>query len=864
VTTPERRAHEAHRSGKQAGNSGHPAVGARRLRGGLALLGWHEREDGRPDDVPAQYRALAARLLISLAHLESELGRPAYGLRLLDQAERLGVRDDKGILLHQRGLLLLRMGRWGDALAQLTAAEPCLADDAEPLAATLLNRGVLYLNTGDVRMARNDLLRAMRISVEADIELIAAMATNNLGYCDLLAGDIPAALHLFDMAAVMYERIAPGMLSTLETDRARALLAAGLASDAAVDLDNAVTAFRRQHSHQNCAEAELSRADAALAVGHLAESRRWAGVAMRRFQARGNAAWAALAELTRLRASPGIATGTWRGPARLRGPRPVRVAAAASQLADRLRGHGLRADAAHAELIAARALVATGRRDEAARHLAAAGSARLLPLEVAIVRRLARAELAALDARPATALAELRAGLDMLHTRRGQLGSLDLQTGAAALGVQLADMGLRLVLDRGSARHVFSWLERSRAQAFRVRPVRPPDDPEAAAVLAELRQLSSLIRTAELNGAPDPAHVARRTELQRLVRQRSWEVGGLGETVAEAPAPEVARVLDSSGQVYVGILIRDGRMLAVTIKQGRVRLANLGDSVVAAEAARRLTADLDAFAGRRLPTRLEAVIRESIRRNTDVIHAEVVAPLLPVLEDLGAVIVPAGPLAGVPWSMLPGLRGRPVTIAPSAAAWLSAWRGVQGTSGHAEDRGAELRPILVAGPDLRHAIPEVAELAKLYPGSNPLVDQDATVEKTLRALDGADLAHLAAHGHHDRDNVLFSSLDLADGPLMAYDVQRLSTAPKQVVLSACDVGRTVVRPGDEILGFTAALLHIGTPTVISSVTRVADEAAVEVMTAYHRALRTGIRPAAALAVASEAEPLSPFVCFGAG
>ena len=121
----------------------------------------------------------------------------------------------------------------------------------------------------------------------------------------------------------------------------------------------------------------------------------------------------------------------------------------------------------------------------------------------------------------------------------------------------------------------------------------------------------------------------------------------------------------------------------------------------------------------------------------------------------------------------------------------------------------------------------------------------------LRALDGAPLAHLAAHGHHDRENVLFSRLDLADGPLMAYDVQRLSRPPRHVVLSACDVGRTVVRPGDEILGFTAALLHLGTPTVISSVSRVDDETALAIMTAYHRALSAGSRPAEALAQAAD-------------
>jgi CHAT domain-containing protein len=74
----------------------------------------------------------------------------------------------------------------------------------------------------------------------------------------------------------------------------------------------------------------------------------------------------------------------------------------------------------------------------------------------------------------------------------------------------------------------------------------------------------------------------------------------------------------------------------------------------------------------------------------------------------------------------------------------------------------------------------------------------------------------------------------------------------------------VVRPGEEILGFTAALLYMGTATVTASVTRVGDAAAVGMMTAYHRLLAAGTRPAEALAEAALTEPFSPFVCFGGG
>jgi tetratricopeptide (TPR) repeat protein len=853
LASTESRAREAHHRGLREANAGRPAVGARHICAGLLELGWEEN-DKQPDarQVHRDHHALAARLLMSLAHHEAEQGRTEYGLRLLDRAEGLAAAGDRGVLLSQRGLLLMRMWRGSDALRTLNEATALLegnTQETEILAGALLNRSFLHLNVGEVRRARADLGWCQRIAADEGYDLIAAKAVHNLGYCDLLAGDVPAALQLFNAAADSYRLSAPGFLPVLATDKARALLAVGLAGDAAMELDSAIAAFRRQRLDQDLAEAELTRSQAALAAGEPAIARRWAAAAERRFRRRGNDACACLAELTRLRArsvSPG---------------RPGHVVGEALLLAGRLRGCGLSNDADVAELIAARALIAAVRPAEARRRIA--GVRRRGPavsLDLSLLRRLARAELAELEGQPGAALAELRAGLAMVHARRGRLGSLDLQTGAAALGADLAAAGLRLALDRGSAPLVFAWLERSRAQAFRVRPVRPPSDPQAAAVLAELRQLSYLNRKAELNGYRNPGMITRRAELQHEIREHSWQVGGLGETKASASMGEVRAALIESRQSMISLLGRDGRLLAVVLRNGTARLVDVGDLDTAAEAARRLNADLDTLAGRRLPARLEVVIRASIRCQTEALTAEIVAPLRSSLGDDGVVLVPTGALGSVPWSLLPDLRGRPVTVCPSASSWLAAWR-----RGQAAAPGPLAGPpLLVAGPDLIHAAGEVTEIAKIYPGCRPLLAEAATVSATVHALDGAPLAHLAAHGHHDRENVLFSRLDLADGPLMAYDIQQLAAAPRQVVLSACDVGRTVVRPGEEILGFTAALLYVGTATVISSVTRVADDDAVGMMTGYHRALRSGARPAEALARAALAEPFSPFVCFGSG
>ena len=107
----------------------------------------------------------------------------------------------------------------------------------------------------------------------------------------------------------------------------------------------------------------------------------------------------------------------------------------------------------------------------------------------------------------------------------------------------------------------------------------------------------------------------------------------------------------------------------------------------------------------------------------------------------------------------------------------------------------------------------------------------------LAAINGAQLVHVAAHGRHQRESPLFSSIRLADGPVVGYDLDRVPDPPQQVVLSACDLGQATVRPGDEALGLTRALLHSGTSTVISGVAKVSDSR-------RRRAADGGLPPAA--------------------
>jgi CHAT domain-containing protein len=125
---------------------------------------------------------------------------------------------------------------------------------------------------------------------------------------------------------------------------------------------------------------------------------------------------------------------------------------------------------------------------------------------------------------------------------------------------------------------------------------------------------------------------------------------------------------------------------------------------------------------------------------------------------------------------------------------------------------------------------------------------------------------VAAHGVHQPENPLFSSVRMADGPVFAHELDQTHQAPEHVVLSACEVGLATVRPGDEALGLASVLLHLGTRSVIAGVARVGDEVAEQTMAAYHRRLAGGADSAHALAealVEVDVDVPPPFVNFGA-
>jgi CHAT domain-containing protein len=109
------------------------------------------------------------------------------------------------------------------------------------------------------------------------------------------------------------------------------------------------------------------------------------------------------------------------------------------------------------------------------------------------------------------------------------------------------------------------------------------------------------------------------------------------------------------------------------------------------------------------------------------------------------------------------------------------------------------------------------------------------------------LVHFAAHGTFRADSPLFSALELDDGPLTVYDLERLQRAPHRVVLSSCSSALGGPSGADELLGLVSALVALGSAGVVASVVPVNDPATVPLMLDLHSRLRAGNDLAEALA-----------------
>jgi len=787
-------------------------------------------------------RAREADVLASLGTALVFAGRTRSGLAAYTAALRYARGVVAGRIRMRRASVLLTLGRHHEALDDLRPSVAVLrrANDAVWEARALTARAFVHLALGVVERAEADMDRTERLYAAVGQELESAMARHNRGLVVFRAGDLPAALTLLDEAAARYEALEAAM-PDLSIDRCAVLLAAGLPRDALEEADRAIGDLQQIRGQATKrAELLLTAASCALAASNPQVALERAQAAKRLFAAQQRPWWRARADLvvTEARLTVGLAGG--------------RLLRQAERTAAMLEDSGA-VEAAQAHLLAGRTALALRRLPAADRHLAVAARARrhgsALPRASGWLAQALRAEAAG-DRRGV--LVACRRGLDLLDSHRLTLGASELRAQATAHGAELAALAQRQALRAGRPRDLLIWSERWRATALAVPPVRPPDDQELQAELAALRQTTRQVEEARAQGQPHAALQREQQRLEQAIRARAMHASGNDHrsgpaAVANSHRFAVEPLLQELGATHLVQLIEvDGDLHALVCGSGRVRRFSAGHAAAAAREVGLAHFALRRLAYRRLSRRAETVLapaEEVGRRLEEVLFG-------PASHHLGSgavVVVPPAGLHAIPWSLLPSLRDRVVSVAPSARLWLRAR--------HAP-APARRRTVLAVGPALGSGGAEVPALAADYAAANGPAHREgdvivlgngtATAARVLDAIDGAWLAHIAAHGTFRAESPLFSSLRLDDGPLTVHDLERLGRAPYRLVLSCCDSGLGAPAGADELLGLASSLVPLGTVGIVASVVPVNDAAAVPLMLALHRRLRTGVSLAAAL------------------
>jgi len=435
------------------------------------------------------------------------------------------------------------------------------------------------------------------------------------------------------------------------------------------------------------------------------------------------------------------------------------------------------------------------------------------------------------DAR--AAVAACARGLDALEEHQMRLGATELRAYGTAHGAELATLAQRDALRRGDVRRLLFWSERWRATAVAARSAPIREDKELAAELEALRSVSRLLGETEMAASRRNALERERRRLEAAVQARTRRRPG-SHNPGEGGF-NLEELVDELGpNTLIELVTVDSVLHVIVVKGRRVRLHTVGTIP-------ERDVQMNRFVLRRLAHRPSQPEGELMLKHAGTrLEAALLGGAAADLGDGPVVVIPPAQLAAVPWTLMPSLGDRVVTVAPSAATWLRA-RRIRPPS--------RRRVALVVGPGLATIGAEVAPLRSRYPDAVVHGHGSATADHVLRALDGAWLAHIAAHSTFRADNPMFSSIRLDDGPLTVHDFERLGRAPYQMVLAGCDSGVAAPVGADELLGLASSLGPLGAAGIVASVVPVNDVAAVPLMLALHDALQGGARlPEALLAM----------------
>lgn len=662
--------------------------------------------------------------------------------------------------------------------------------DGHEVAEVALRRGSLFLLTGLLHRAIDELRRARRQFLEVRSVVAAARTVLPIAAALSASGEAVVANEILDRVAPQLAGNAPA-LAELDLVRAAGLLRSGLVAEA----------------HARAAEAgrvfgELGMMERAASTALLS------GAASQRLRRMDDAA-AELAAADQLYAECGA-----RAASHATRLLQARVAfgsgdhAAAVRIARRLIGEDR--NRASSLAVRARLLVARATDDlDLAESMITAASevaGRLGLPELRLELRLARARLLRRQGRRVAAVGELRRAHELGLVWAGRAPDRTSGSGDSPLA-EVADELIGMLLDQGGhAAHIEAWQRASAAKS------------------AVLSPLSARTRGWLVEGAA--------MDIDDLVAAAHFR--------SATPARGTHAFPSVSEGPLVDYYVFGSEIVAFVIREGQVHVRRLPG---AADETRKLVA----------AWHQECVLLAATRHHDagasspalEGLFERLVVPLADLLADLESeplAVVAHRHLQAVPFDAL-------LDVAAPWRARVAPGGDPDDADLHDVRRALPASVLVLAVPD--DNAPAITDEARMIqetlPGADVHVGRGATAGLLAERARGADLVHLAAHGIFLSGNPLFSAVRLGDGWLRAADLLdgRFDFGGSVVVLSACGSGRSSDRTS-EALGLAWACLAAGAGGVVAALWAVDDEVTLELMSHLYQRLAAGDHPQVAL------------------
>ena len=855
--------------------------------------------------------------LVGLAGLSEDRGdlaaaRNGY-TRALELQERIGDSRGMAAAYNNLGLLAQDVGDLDEARRQFEAALAINRRDGrdEVAATNQINLAGLASLAGDFATAERRYRDALATWRSREQWADAASALHGLGQLELRRGDYPAAQQTLGQALAIYDRTGPPADDiAVRRELAGALSARG-------DLQGALDELRRAQRTADSTRGSLgvraglalARADYALQLNSLGDAERLYGRAEFLYRRAGDQGGEAEAQ-------------QGRGLLFLERDNYPRAQALFESALRTQSASGLARAAALTRASLGVLSLQRGDTAGARRHLvsaaadlerlgdpvgAAAATAERAALEAAagssgIAESLYHAGLEQLGTRVAPEVAwQLHAGLGLVLRGRGAMDDAARELRAALAEMDRPARSLVLA-ERRSAYLADKWdVYAQLALTERARGL--PGAAFEASERLRAREMLELLARGRVESAGDTAGdlVEREQDLRRRIAELTQgltpapplhevERGSGGEVRGAGAEAELQRAQDAyaelllemreraprhsdlvargaaswrdvaprlvSDEAFIEYLVSDSGSLAFVVTRDTLSVVDLG-------IARRDLAQLVRLVRGALvphPRGGDALWRGPLRR----LHQYLIAPieeagLLPGKSRL--VIVPHAELHYLPFAALVDGDGRflvqryELALAPSASVWLTLG---ERAPEHTTTGVLAFAPRTDVLPASRREVAMIGRLA----GAEVLTGTGATEAAFRRAASGRRVLHLATYGVLNKQNPLFSFVELApggdqDGRLEVHEVFGLHLSADLVVLSACQTGLASgaladVPPGDDWVGLTRAFLHAGAAHVVATLWPVDDWATAALMEQFYAGYAGGAEPGQALAMAQRA------------